>query len=278
MVCAGVEDAEGQTSLGEVHSHRLHHGLCGAGEVDGDDVAHAGSHLVHQAAGLAEVDVLSPLADLRDGDGGDLLGHKAVVQDDADEHLKGGRRGDTASLRHVGRDVNVQTGQLCAPLGEGGALAAQQGGGGVLLFLVGLEVVQINDAQIIALALDAELVLVVGGCGGDHVDVHAAGQHPAMLIVGVVAADLGAARCAVKAGLSVGAEGLFQPVQHGGVTGGFGGRLGWSTAIQGGEARGVDAVGQLLLPYGNGLHHGIFLLTDRYFFVSCGRYSPLLIL
>ena len=31
------------------------------------------------------------------------------------------------------------------------------------------------------------------------------------------------------------------------------------------EARGVDAAGQLLLPYGNGLHHGIFLLTDRYF-------------
>ena len=82
----------------------------------------------------------------------------------------------------------------CAPLGEGGALAAQQGGGGVLLFLAGLEVVQINDAQIIALALDAELVLVVGGCGGDHVDVHAAGQHPAMLVVGVVAAKLCAAR------------------------------------------------------------------------------------
>ena len=72
QVCAGVEDAEGQTGLGEVHSHRLHHGLCGAGEVDGDDVAHAGSHLVHQAAGLAEVDVLSPLADLRDGDAGIL--------------------------------------------------------------------------------------------------------------------------------------------------------------------------------------------------------------
>ena len=81
----------------------------------------------------------------------------------------------------------------------------------------------------------------------------------------MVAANLGAARCAVKAGLSVGAEGLFQPVQHGGVTGGFRGRLGGSTAIQGGEACGVDAVGQLLLPYGNGLHHGIFLLTDRYF-------------
>ena len=91
-----------------------------------------------------------------------------------------------------------------------------------------------------------------------------------MLVVGVVAADLGAARCAVKAGLSVGAEGLFQPVQHGGVTGGFRGRLGGSTAIQGGEACGVDAVGQLLLPYGNGLHHGIFLLTDRYVLLPGG--------
>ena len=52
VVCAGVEDAEDQTGLGEVHSHRLYHGLCGAGEVDGDDVAHAGSHLVHQPQGL----------------------------------------------------------------------------------------------------------------------------------------------------------------------------------------------------------------------------------
>ena len=43
VVCAGVEDAEDQTGLGEVHSHRFHDGLCGAGEVDGDDVAHAGS-------------------------------------------------------------------------------------------------------------------------------------------------------------------------------------------------------------------------------------------
>ena len=32
-----------------------------------------------------------------------------------------------------------------------------------------------------------------GGSGSDHVNVHAAGQHPAMLVVGVVAADLGAA-------------------------------------------------------------------------------------
>ena len=99
-----------------------------------------------------------------------------------------------------------------------------------------------------------------------------------MLVVGVVAADLGAAGGAVKTGLGVGAEGLFQTVQHGGVAGGLGGRLGGCAAIQGGEARGVGAAGQLLLPYGNGLHHGIFLLTDRYFFISCGRYSPLLIL
>ena len=91
-----------------------------------------------------------------------------------------------------------------------------------------------------------------------------------MLVVGVVAADLGAAGGTVKTGLGVGAEGLFQTVQHGGVAGGLGGRLGGCAAIQGGEARGVGAAGQLLLPYGNGLHHGIFLLTDRYVLLPGG--------
>ena len=77
-------------------------GWAGSGKVDGDDVAHAGSHLVHQTAGLAKVDILRPLADLCDGDGGDLFGHEAVVQDHADQHLKGGRGRNAAALGHVG--------------------------------------------------------------------------------------------------------------------------------------------------------------------------------
>ena len=77
VVGTGIQDAEGEARLREVHGHRLHDGLGGVGKINGDDVAHAGSHLVHQAAGLAEVDILCPLADLCNGDGGDFLGQEA---------------------------------------------------------------------------------------------------------------------------------------------------------------------------------------------------------
>ena len=125
MVCTGVQNAQRQAGLGKVHLHRLHVGVCLVGKVDGDNVAHAGGHLIHQAAGLAKVHIFSPLADLCNGNGGDLFGHEAVVQNHADQHLKGGRGRNAAALGHIGGNVHVQTGQLCAALTESLALAAQ---------------------------------------------------------------------------------------------------------------------------------------------------------
>ena len=193
MVCAGIQDAQRQPCLGEVHLHRFHIRVGRVCKVDGDDVAHAGSHLVHQTAGLAKVDILRPLANLCDLDGGDLFGHEAVVQDHADQHLKGGRGRNAAALGHVGSNVYVQTGEGCTPLAERFTLAAQQGHGGVFFLLAGSKVSQVDDAQIIALALYPQLVQAVGGGSSDHVNVHAAGQHAAVLVVGMIAADLGAA-------------------------------------------------------------------------------------
>ena len=207
VVCTGVQNAQRQTGLGKVHLHRLHVGVCLVGKVDGDNVAHAGSHLIHQAAGLAKVDVLCPLADLRNGDGGDLFCHEAVVQNHADQHLKSGRGRNAAALGHVGGDVHVQTGQRCAALTESLALAAQQGSGGVLLLLAGGQVVKVDDAQVIPLALHAQLVQAVGGGSSDHINVHAACQHTAVLVVGVVAADLGAAGGTIQTGLGMCAKG-----------------------------------------------------------------------
>ena len=207
VVGTGIQDAEGEARLREVHGHRLHDGLGGVGKINGDDVAHAGSHLVHQAAGLAKVDILCPLADLCNGDGGDLFGHEAVVQDHADQHLKGGRGRNTAAFGHVGGDVHVQTRKCCAALTESFAFAAQQGSGGVLLLLAGGQVIKVDDAQVVPLALHAQLVQAVGGGSSNHINVHAACQHTAMLMVGVVAADLGAAGGTIQTGFGMGAEG-----------------------------------------------------------------------
>ena len=193
MVGTGIQDAQGQACLGKVHLHRFHIRVGGVGKINGDDVAHAGSHLVHQTAGLAKVDILRPLADLCDLNGGDLFGHEAVVQDHADQHLKGGRGRNAAALGHVGSNVYVQTGEGCTPLAERFTLAAQQGHSSVFFLLAGSKVSQVDDAQIIALALYPQLVQAVGGGSSDHVNVHAAGQHAAVLVVGMIAADLGAA-------------------------------------------------------------------------------------
>ena len=82
-----------------------------------------------------------------------------------------------------------------------------------------------------------------------------------MLVVGVVAADLGAARGAVQSGLGVGTKGGFQPVQHCRIACGVGSGLLRRTAVEGGQPGGMGAARQLLLPDRNRLHHGAFLLV-----------------
>ena len=52
VVGTGIQDAEGEARLREVHGHRLHDGLGGVGKINGDDVAHAGSHLSIRPQGL----------------------------------------------------------------------------------------------------------------------------------------------------------------------------------------------------------------------------------
>ncbi len=88
------------------------------------------------------------------------------------------------------------------------------GKGGVFLFLAGSQVVKADHAQIVPFALHAQLVQAVGGGSSDHVNVHAASQYTAMLVVGVVAANLGAAGGTIQTGFGVWAKGGLQPVQN----------------------------------------------------------------
>ena len=83
-----------------------------------------------------------------------------------------------------------------------------------------------------------------------------------MLVVGVVAADLGAAGCAVKAGFGVGAKGGLQTIQGCFVAGSLRGGLFGCTAVQRCQTGSVCAAGKLLLPCGNRFHHRIVLLLS----------------
>ena len=60
------------------------------GKIDGDQPANSGGGLIHQAAGLSEKHIFRILANLGDFRLGHLPIKEQVVDNGADEHLKGG--------------------------------------------------------------------------------------------------------------------------------------------------------------------------------------------
>ena len=200
----------------QVHRHRPHHGGGGVGEVDGHRPSHGGGGLVHEAALLAEIEVLRLLAHLGDLHRRQLIPAEQVVFDDAQQHLAGRRGGQAGAGQHVGDGVGVKARHRVAPPGGLGRHPPHQGGGGLLLLLLGVQGVQLHLHQGPALRLEADGVGAVGGGAGGKIQVHRRGQHPAVLVVGVVAADLRAARCGTQRhrGVFPPAEGPLKAVQQ----------------------------------------------------------------
>ena len=89
MISTAVDDAQGMVRGGEVKVDPLHHRLGRVGEVDEDQTADGRSHLIHQAAGLTKEGVLCILSDLGNLNRGELPIAEQVVDDRADQHLKG---------------------------------------------------------------------------------------------------------------------------------------------------------------------------------------------
>ena len=203
MAGAGVHNAQGVARLGEVVVYLPHHRGGGVGEVNGHRAAHGGAHLVHQAAGLAEVDVLSVLADLGDLNGGKGTLTEEMVDDVAHQHLVGGGGGQAGTGQHAGSGPGVKAAHLMAQLLNLGRHAPHQSGGGVALLRAGEQLVQFYFQGGVALGDDADDIQAVGSGAADHVQIHAAAQHMAVLMVGVVAADLGAAGAAEQSGSSI---------------------------------------------------------------------------
>lgn len=138
----GIEDAGRIAAVGKVKFHTLDQRRLGIGKVDEDQPADARGRLVHQAAGLAEIDVLRVLADLRDLDRGQLPVKKQLVQNRADQHLERRRGRQPGAGQHRGPDARVKAAQLAAALLEGGGHAAHDRGGGVLFIFVDGQIVQ----------------------------------------------------------------------------------------------------------------------------------------
>ena len=76
-----------------------------------------------------------------------------------------------------------------------------------------IDVVNFVKAQ----GLDADDIFLIRGDDGHHIQVDRACQHHAVVVVGVVAADLGAARGGIEAQRAVGAVFLFKFVDQVGI-------------------------------------------------------------
>ena len=115
---------------------------------------------------------------------------------------------------------------------EAGGHAPDKGGGGVLLLGLGGQLVEVHHDEGIALGLHADHAALVGGGGGQDVQVHAGGQDPAVLVVRVVAAQLRAAGGAEQC-LRQALKGLGKAGDGGGAAGAGG--LGALGAVEAGQ-------------------------------------------
>ena len=100
----------------------------------------------------------------------------------------------------------------------------------------------------VALGVDAHQPGAVGGGAGEHIHIDAGAQHTAVLVVGVVAADLGAARTAEEGGGGLrGGEELPEPVHGPDGPGAYAGQVGGVPAAVDPLQAGVVNAGQKLL-------------------------------
>ena len=216
-----VADAHDKAVLRQVNGRLADHRVGRVLEVDGDNAADGAGGLVHQTAGLAKEHVFGKLADLGDLDLVELL-HVIVVvlaaQDGTDADLKGCGAGQTGAAQHVAGGVAVKAAHLAARIHDALGYAADQGRGVLGLARLRDEVGDIDIVNFVkAQGLDADDIFLIRGDDGHHIQVDRAGQHHAVVVVGVIAADLGAARGGIEAHRAVGAVFLFKFVDQVGI-------------------------------------------------------------
>ena len=194
VIRAGIERAERVAAVRKIERRLPDGGVRRVGKIDEDQPADAGGHLIHEAAGLAEIDVLGILADLRDLDGGAFFIEKQLVADRADQNLECGGGRQTGAGQDGRADSRVKAVQLTAALRKRRSNAAHERGGRIFFFRVDGQIIQINLDRGIALGRNAD-----DGIGPQRdlrrrFQIDSRSQHAAVLMVGMVAADLRAAR------------------------------------------------------------------------------------
>ena len=144
VIRATVDDAQGVASFGKVKIDFLNDRLFRILEVDVNQTANAGCHLIHQAAGFAEVDIFCILPNLSNLNSGQLLVEEQLIQDGTEQNLKGCRGAETAAGKDCRVYYRIKAFQLGISLDEAGSNTTDQSGGSVLFFFMDGQVIQIN--------------------------------------------------------------------------------------------------------------------------------------
>ena len=119
----------------EVYLYRLYVRVGGIGKVDGNDVAHAGSHLVHQARRACQSRRSPPTGRSGRSTGEMEPDIKQSFRITPISTSKAAEEETPLPLGTLELMYTSRPGELCAPLGKSGALTPQDGGAGVFLLL-----------------------------------------------------------------------------------------------------------------------------------------------
>ena len=130
----GVGDAEAVAGPVQVEVDPFDPWLLRILEVHVAQASYGTGHLIHQTAGLSEVDVLRVLSDLCDGYV--IAGHFIVkpVQDRSDQSLERSGRGETGTTQDLTRDIGFEAADLVSPCCKSGSHTPDQTGSGAFLF------------------------------------------------------------------------------------------------------------------------------------------------
>ena len=213
VVGAAVDNAQGVAGGPKIIVHPFHNGIGIILEINGNHAAHRRSHLIQQAAGLAEINVLRVLADLGQANSITLVLIEKAVDDIGHQYLKGSTGAQATALKNVGGGIGVKALNLTAVLGKPGGNTPDDGSGGIALLFPDGKIVQIHHVHREALALDPDNLLTIRRHRSNNVQIHTACQHPAPLMVRVVAANFCAARSRKYRSLVIRAKGRLQPGQ-----------------------------------------------------------------
>ena len=215
MSRAGVQNTQGISAGVEIHVQPFHDRVGCIREVDGHHAAHGGGRLVHQAAGLSEEHVFRILADLRQLHRGTMPLPEQLIEHRPQQYLEGGGGAEAAALGDGGGHIHVQTPapQGTAHLLHPGRHAPDQRRRGVFLPLLRSQLPEGYLRHGIALRQHADSTAAGDGCRRQNVQIHGGGQNAAPLVIGVVAAQLRAARRAEQRLCRI-AKGLTEALRH----------------------------------------------------------------